>query len=66
VHPHRDDEEYYYVVSGRGVMTLDGVEHEVAAGDISAVYPGGSHGLENRSDTDLRVVVISVAGGRPQ
>jgi len=63
VHRHTSDQEYYYIVSGRGVMTLDGREYEVAAGDITAVLPGGSHGLANNSDGDLRVIVISVAGG---
>jgi quercetin dioxygenase-like cupin family protein len=62
-HRHTSDQEYYYIVSGRGVMTLDGREYEVAAGDVTAVLPGGSHGLENRSDGDIRVIVISVAGG---
>jgi mannose-6-phosphate isomerase-like protein (cupin superfamily) len=64
VHPHKDDEEYYYVLSGRGVMTLDGKRHEVKAGDITAVFPGGSHGLENTSKEDLRVIVISVKAAR--
>jgi uncharacterized RmlC-like cupin family protein len=63
IHRHTSDQEYYYIVSGRGVMTLDGREFEVAAGDITAVLPGGSHGLENRSDGDIRVIVISVTGG---
>jgi len=61
VHAHKSDEEYYYVISGRGVMTLDGARHEVEAGDITAVYPGGSHGLENNSEAELRIIVISVA-----
>jgi quercetin dioxygenase-like cupin family protein len=43
-----------------GVMTLNGEEHEVTAGDITAVFPGGRHGLANASDADLRVGVISV------
>ena len=63
VHRHTNDQEYYYIVSGRGIMTLDGREYEVAAGNVTAVLPGGSHGLENRSDTDIRVIVISVDGG---
>jgi quercetin dioxygenase-like cupin family protein len=63
IHRHTKDQEYYYIVSGRGIMTLDGREYEVAAGDIAAVFPGGSHGLENRSDGDIRVIVISVNGG---
>ncbi len=60
VHTHGNDQEYYYIVSGNGVMTLDGKEHDVAAGDITAVLPGGSHGLANRSANDLRIIVISV------
>ena len=63
VHRHTRDQEYYYIVSGRGVMTLDGREHEITAGDITAVLPGGSHGLANRSDGDLCVIVVCVAGG---
>lgn len=61
VHTHTDDQEYYYIVSGSGVMTLDGKEHDVAAGDITIVFPGGSHGLANRSPEDLRIIVISVS-----
>lgn len=63
IHRHTNDQEYYYIVSGRGILTLDGQEYEVVAGDVTAVLPGGSHGLENRSEGDLRVIVISVAGG---
>lgn len=63
IHRHTSDQEYYYIVSGRGIMTLDGREYEVAAGDVTAVFPGGSHGLENRSDSDIRVIVINVDGG---
>lgn len=60
VHRHSGDQEYYYIVSGCGVMTLDGQEHDVASGDITVVFPGGTHGLANRSEQDLRIIVISV------
>jgi quercetin dioxygenase-like cupin family protein len=60
VHTHEDDTEYYYILEGRGTMTLDGRAHEVQAGDITAVFPGGSHGLVNDSDAPLRIVVLSV------
>jgi quercetin dioxygenase-like cupin family protein len=58
-HRHTEDEEYYYIVSGKGVMTLDQERFEVTAGDITAVYPGGMHGLENSGSEDLRILVIS-------
>jgi mannose-6-phosphate isomerase-like protein (cupin superfamily) len=59
-HAHSGDEEYYYVLAGRGVMTLDGVEHALGPGDLTAVFPGGRHGLENRSGEDLVIIVFSV------
>ncbi len=61
VHSHRSGEEYYYIVSGRGVMTLDGERFEVESGDVAGVFPGGTHGLENNSDEDLRMIAIYVA-----
>ncbi|MFC1714642.1 cupin domain-containing protein [Candidatus Poribacteria bacterium] len=61
IHTHEHDEEYYYIVSGGGTMTLDGEQFEVSSGDITAVYPGGSHGLENDTNEDLRIIVISAS-----
>jgi len=60
VHRHDCDEEYYYIVSGTGVMTLDGRRIDVSAGDLTAVFPGGSHGLECTGDVNLRILVICV------
>ena len=62
-HRHDADEEYYYILSGRGQMLLDGRTFEVGPGDITAVYPGGSHGLINTGSEDLRIVVICVQPG---
>ncbi len=61
VHAHSKDEEYYYILSGSGTMTLDGQRIKVQAGDVTGVYPGGSHGLENDSDQNMRLIVFSVA-----
>ena len=61
VHRHSNDEEYYYIVSGHGVITLDGEEHEVGPGDIAAVFPGGTHGLINNTGEDMRIIVFSVS-----
>jgi mannose-6-phosphate isomerase-like protein (cupin superfamily) len=61
VHRHEGDEEYYYIISGHGVMTLDGERFAVKSGDITGVYPGGEHGLENTSEEDMRIVVICVS-----
>lgn len=60
VHRHEADEEYYYIISGEGEMILDGEAHAVSAGDITAVFPGGSHALMNTGQCDLRVLVINL------
>lgn len=46
--------EIYYVLEGRGILTVDGVEHELSAG--SAVFiPGDSeHGIRHDGDRLLR------------
>jgi mannose-6-phosphate isomerase-like protein (cupin superfamily) len=64
-HTHTDDnEELYVVVEGRGLMSLDGAEFEVQPGDVILNRPGGSHGLRNLGDTELRIVVIEVDARR--
>lgn len=60
-HAHSHDEEWYFIISGTGTMTLDGTPHEVGPGDITAVFPGGSHGLENTGTEDLVFIVMSIA-----
>ena len=60
VHTHDRGEEYYYILGGEGTMTLDGRRVAVAAGSVTAVFAGGSHGLENTGVRDLRVIVVGV------
>jgi mannose-6-phosphate isomerase-like protein (cupin superfamily) len=61
VHSHERDEEYYLVLTGRGTMWLDGARYDIRAGDIAAVYPGGSHGLYNTGTADMRIIVFSIS-----
>lgn len=50
--------EVYQVLSGTGVVTLDGQQHEVGAG--SAVYIPGNreHGIRNSGDGPLEFVYV--------
>ena len=57
VHPHDNDEEIYFIIAGRGVMVVDGVEQRVAEGDVVLTYSGSSHGLRADPDTNLRIFV---------
>ncbi len=56
VHTHTDNEEIYYLQSGKGVLTFDGKEYEMAAGDISLCTVGHSHGFRATENCILIVV----------
>lgn len=53
-HSHHREEEWIYVLSGRGVADIDGTEHEVGAGDFMA-FPAPSvvHHLRNPFPEEL-------------
>jgi uncharacterized cupin superfamily protein len=53
-HSHYTEEEWIYIVSGRGVAEIDGEEYEVVAGDFMGFpIPGVAHHLRNPYDEDL-------------
>jgi uncharacterized cupin superfamily protein len=47
-HSHWNEEEWIYILSGRGVARIDGADYEVHAGDFMAFpTPGVAHHLRN-------------------
>ncbi len=53
-HAHMIEEEWVYILSGRGIADIDGEQHEVAAGDFMGFpTPGIAHLLRNPFDEDL-------------
>lgn len=56
VHDHTRYEEVYYLVSGKGILTFDGVEYEMVPGDVSLCKIGHSHGFLATEDSVLIVV----------
>ena len=51
------EDEIYYVLSGRGMMTIDGKPFEVKAGDAVLTRPGSSHGLKQVGSEDLVIMI---------
>jgi quercetin dioxygenase-like cupin family protein len=49
-HQHRTH-EFYYVVSGRGVMTIDGESRDIIQGDLVHIPPDAVHSLRPVSAT---------------
>ena len=57
-HSHQREEEWIYVISGRGVAEIDDEEFEVATGDFMGFpAPSVAHHLRNPYDEDLVYLV---------
>lgn len=55
-HHHRVAEEIYYLIEGRGVMELDGMVREVAAGDAILIPAGAWHQITASADGHIRLL----------
>lgn len=55
-HQQKED-EIYYVLSGRGIMQMNGKEFEVGPGDAILTRPGSSHGLKQTGKADLVILI---------
>ena len=54
------EDEIYYVLSGRGVMTIDGKSFDVGPGSAILTRPGSSHGLKQTgAEEELLVILIN-------
>lgn len=51
-HFHRATEEFYFILEGRGVMTIDADARSVGPCDAILIPPGARHSI--RADTPLR------------
>src|SRR5262245_56854713 len=56
LHYHKRSTELYYVLDGRGTVTLDGVSREVEKGSLVHIPPGVVHGAQGR----MRVLVVGI------
>lgn len=57
-HSHYCEEEWIYILSGKGIAEIDGEEFEVGAGDFMGFpTPSVAHHLRNTGDEDLIYLV---------
>lgn len=52
-HVHEGEEEIFYILSGTGLVTEQGVPSQVGPGDAVLTGAGGGHSLENQRDEPL-------------
>lgn len=58
VHAHKQNEEVYIFLSGKGVLYIDGDEFGVEAGNVVRVDPAGARCVKADSESSLRFLCI--------
>ena len=56
-HHVQNEDEIYYVLSGRGLITLDGKTEEVGPGTAILTRTGSSHSLKQVGNDDLVILI---------
>ena len=60
LHAHEGEDEIYLVLTGGGVVTEDGCDKRVRAGDAVLTGRGGSHAVRNDGSEPLEIAAIIV------
>jgi len=61
LHEHGNDEEMYIILSGEGLMTIEGKEQKVTKGDMILNKPYGKHGLLNNGKQNIELLIIQAS-----
>jgi mannose-6-phosphate isomerase-like protein (cupin superfamily) len=52
-HSHQGDEDFYYCISGRGIVVDNGIEHPFTPGCLQITRDGESQAIRNTGETEL-------------
>ena len=63
VHAHKQNEEIYYILSGRGTMVVDNDSVSLAAGDWLRIAPAARRQMSAAPDSPLTYICIQVKAG---
>ncbi|AEF96922.1 cupin domain-containing protein [Methanotorris igneus] len=59
LHKHHESEEIYYILEGKGLMTLGNEKFEVKKGDTICIPPETPHKIENIGKVPLKILCCS-------
>lgn len=62
-HKHKQNEEIYIVLSGKGEMQVDEQAFDVCEGSVVRVAPGGASCLKSAADTPLTYACLQMKAG---
>ncbi|MDE7311344.1 MAG: cupin domain-containing protein [Eubacterium sp.] len=60
IHSHKNNEEIYVVLAGKGKAVIDGEEVELESGDWIRISPAGKRQFFAAEDSDIRFACIQV------
>lgn len=60
-HRHGQNVEWYVILAGSGLMWFGGELRQVGPGDVLVNPPQGEHGLENRGEEPLQLLVFQLS-----
>lgn len=63
VHAHKENEEIYIVLDGKGLLFVDGAETEIKKGDCFRIDPKGQRCLKAAADSALQYLCIQTKAG---
>ena len=52
-HSHKGDEDFYFCISGTGIVVYNGVEHPFIPGTLQITRDGESQAIRNTGETEL-------------
>lgn len=61
IHTHHGEEDFYYCLSGEGMVVDNGTEHPFTPGVLQITRDGGSHAVRNTGQQDLVLLAGLVA-----
>jgi mannose-6-phosphate isomerase-like protein (cupin superfamily) len=64
-HYHKVSEETYYVLSGEGRLSVNGVDKIVKARDACLIMPGEVHQITNEANETLEFLTVSAPAWQP-
>mgnify|MGYP000480481330 CR=1 FL=1 len=59
LHYHKSSDEIYFILSGSGLLEIEGEKREVSAGDYIYIKAGQKHKVENLGEEPLKIVCFS-------
>ena len=65
-HYHKERDEIYYIVKGKGILKIDDEESAVTDGDVILIPKGSKHSLRNLEVEPLILVFISAPPFAPE